>query len=90
MAKVLKGQKLPRKKAPVVRRKLSGAKGAPMDDYKQCRNYFHFEVENKEYVSIVKAYVKKNFDKKNCTEYSQKQRLQFCQKPCSSLLSLDV
>jgi len=64
MAKVLKGQKLPRKKAPVVRRKLSGAKGAPMDDYKQCRNYFHFEVENKEYVSIVKAYVKKNFDKK--------------------------
>lgn len=53
-----------RKKSTAVRRKLSGAKGAPMDDYKKCGQYFHFEVENKEYVSIVKAYVKKTFDKK--------------------------
>lgn len=59
----LKGKKLARKKAPAARRKLSGAKGAPMDDYKKCKNYFHFEVDNKEYVSIVKTYVKKFYDK---------------------------
>ena len=59
----LKGKKLARKKAPAARRKLSGAKGAPMDDYKKCKNYFHFEVDNKEYVSIVKTYVKKFCDK---------------------------
>jgi len=59
----LKGKKLARKKAPAARRKLTGAKGAPMDDYKKCKNYFHFEVDNKEYVSIVKTYVKKFYDK---------------------------
>ena len=59
----LKGKKLARKKAPASRRKVNGAKGAPMDDYKKCKNYFHFEVDNKEYVSIVKTYVKKFYDK---------------------------
>jgi hypothetical protein len=59
----LKGKTLKRKKAPAARRKISGAKGAPLDDYKKCKNYFHFEVDNKEYVSIVKTYVKKFYDK---------------------------
>ena len=60
----LKGKPRTRKKAPRARRIVKGAAGAPMDNYKKCKNYFHFEVENKEYVSIVKAYVKKTFDKK--------------------------
>ncbi len=59
----LKGKTLKRKKTPAARRKVSGTAGAPMDDYKKCRDYFHFEVEKKEYVAIVKAYVKKAFDK---------------------------
>jgi hypothetical protein len=59
----LKGKTLKRKKAPAARRKLSGAAAAPMDDYNKCRDFFHFEVDNKDYAAIVKAYVKRVFDK---------------------------
>jgi hypothetical protein len=59
----LKGKTLKRKKAPAARRKLSGAAAAPMDDYNKCRDFFHFEVDNKDYAVIIKAYVKRVFDK---------------------------
>jgi hypothetical protein len=59
----LKGKKITRKKAPAARRKITGASGAPMDDYKRARDYFHFEVDSKEYVAIIKTYVKKTFSK---------------------------
>jgi len=59
----LKGKTLKRKKAPAARRKLSGAAAAPMDDYNKCRDFFHFEVDNKDCAAIVKAYVKRVFDK---------------------------
>jgi hypothetical protein len=59
----LKGKTLKRKKAPAARRKLSGAVAAPMDDYNKCRDFFHFEVDNKDCAAIVKAYVKRVFSK---------------------------
>jgi len=59
----LKGKTLKRKKAPAARRKISGAAAAPMDEYSKCKDFFHFEVDKKECVAIVKAYVKKIFDK---------------------------
>ena len=59
----LKGKPIKRKKAPAARRKLSGAAAAPMDDYNKCRDFFHFEVDNKDCAVIVKAYVKRVFDK---------------------------
>ena len=59
----LRGKKITRKKAPAARRKLSGAAAAPMDDYNKCRDFFHFEVDNKDCAVIVKAYVKRVFDK---------------------------
>jgi hypothetical protein len=59
----LKGKTLKRKKAPAARRKLSGAAAAPMDDYNKCRDFFHFEVDNKDCAAIVKAYVKRVFSK---------------------------
>ena len=59
----LKGKPIKRKKAPAARRKLSGAAAAPMDDYNKCRDFFHFEVDNKDCAAIVKAYVKRVFSK---------------------------
>ena len=59
----LKGKTLKRKKAPAARRKISGAAASPMYGYSNCKDFFHFEVDKKECVAIVKAYVKKTFDK---------------------------
>ena len=63
----LKGKPRTRKKAARARRIVSGAAGAPLDDYKKFKNYFHFDVEKKEYSSIIKTYVKKTFDKKTAS-----------------------
>jgi len=52
-----------RKKAPRARRKTTGATAAPLDNYKRARDFFHFEVDKKEYLPIIKAYVKKKYDK---------------------------
>lgn len=51
------------KKKTVRRRKLTGIKGAPMDSFVKCKDYFHFEVERKEIVALVKDYVRKDFSK---------------------------
>ena len=59
----LKGKPIKRKKAPAARRKLSGAAAAPMNDYNKCRDFFHFEVDNKDCAVIIKAYVKRVFEK---------------------------
>lgn len=59
----LKGKKLSKKKT-IVRRKTTGAKAAPLDDYKKHTDYFHFNVDSKECVTIVKAHIKKVYDKK--------------------------
>jgi len=63
----LKGKKLSRKKAPRARRKVTGAAAAPMDNFSHCKDFFHFEVDKKECISIVKAYVKKTFNKTTAT-----------------------
>lgn len=52
-----------RKKAVRARRKTTGAGAAPLDNYKRAKDFFHFEVDRKEYLPIIKAYVKKNYDK---------------------------
>ena len=52
-----------RKKAPRARRKTTGAGAAPLDNYKRAKDFFHFEVDKKEYLPIIKAYVKKKYDK---------------------------
>ena len=59
---VLKGKKLSKKKT-VARRKTTGAKAAPMDDYKKHSDYFHFNVDKQEFVAITKAHIKKVYDK---------------------------
>lgn len=59
----LKGKPVRRKKARAAVRKASGAKAAPMDNYQRCKDYFHFDVDSKECSAIVKAYVKRAFDK---------------------------
>ena len=63
----LKGKKIARKKAPKARRKTTGAGAAPLDNYKVAKDFFHFEVDKKEYVSIIRQYVKKFYDKKTAT-----------------------
>ena len=47
-----------RKKATRARRKTTGAGAAPLDNYKRAKDFFHFEVDKKEYLPIIKAYVK--------------------------------
>jgi len=59
----LKGKRLSKKKT-ITRRKTVGAKAAPMDDYKKCSDFFHFNVDSKECINIVKTYIKKTFVKK--------------------------
>ena len=58
----LKGKKSTKKKV-IARRKNVGAKAAPMDDYKKCSDFFHFNVDAKESVAIIKAHIKKTYDK---------------------------
>jgi len=58
----LKGKKITKKKT-VTRKKMTGAKAAPMDNYKLHTNFFHFEVDTKECISIIKTHVKKVYDK---------------------------
>jgi len=58
----LKGKRLSKKKT-ITRRKTTGAKAAPLDDYKKHTDYFHFNVDSKECVIIVKAHIKKVYDK---------------------------
>ena len=59
----LKGKTLKRKKAPRARRKTTGAAAAPLDDYRRAKDFFHFDVDKKEYMPIIKQYVKKKYDK---------------------------
>ena len=59
----LKGVKIARKKAPKARKRMTGAAAAPMDNYSSNRDYFHFEVDKSEIISIIKGYVKRVYDK---------------------------
>jgi hypothetical protein len=63
----LKGKPVKRKKAAKARRKTTGAGAAPLDNYKVAKDFFHFDVDKKEYVPIIKQYVKKFYDKKTAT-----------------------
>ena len=58
----LKGKRLSKKKT-IARRKTVGAKAAPMDNYKKHSDFFHFNVDTKECVNIVKAHIKKVYSK---------------------------
>ena len=60
----LKGVKLIKKKT-TTRKKMSGANASPRDSYKKCTNFFHFEVDNKECVTITKAHLKKILPKED-------------------------
>ena len=59
----LKGKPIKRKKAPKARRKTTGVGAAPLDDYKRAKDFFHFDVDKKEYMPIIKQYVKKKYGK---------------------------
>ena len=63
----LKGKPVKRKKAAKARRKTTGAGAAPLDNYKVAKDFFHFEVDKKEYVPIIRQYIKKFFDKQTAT-----------------------
>jgi len=63
----LKGKPIKRKKAAKARRKTTGAGAAPLDNYKVAKDFFHFDVDKKEYVPIIRQYVKKFYDKKTAT-----------------------
>jgi hypothetical protein len=60
----LKGVKLIKKKT-TTRKKMSGANASPRDSYKKCTNFFHFEVDNTECVTITKAHLKKILPKED-------------------------
>jgi hypothetical protein len=60
----LKGVKKTKKKS-FKRRKISGASGAPLDNYKKHTNYFHFEVDAKEASAITKSYLKQTLSKED-------------------------
>jgi hypothetical protein len=58
----LKGKKIKRK-APRARAK-TGVLGAPVDrGFDVVKDYFHYEIDRKEIISIVQSFVKKNFSK---------------------------
>lgn len=59
----LRGKKIARKKAPRARRVTTGAGAAPLDNYQRAKDFFHFDVDRKEYLPIIKQYVKKKYDK---------------------------
>jgi hypothetical protein len=59
----LKGKPIKRKKAPKARRKTTGAGAAPLGNYRRACDFFHFDVDKKEYMPIIKQYVKKKYDK---------------------------
>lgn len=57
-----------RKKKRVVLRKRTGAAAAPTDrGFSVFKDYFHFEVEKKEYSTILKSYIKKTRSKKDAS-----------------------
>ena len=58
----IKGKKISKKKT-FARKKTVGAKAAPMDDYRKHSDFFHFNVDTKECVSITKTHVKKVYNK---------------------------
>ena len=64
----LKGKPIKRKKAAKARRKTTGAGAAPLDNYKVAKDFFHFDVDRKEYIPVIKQYIKKNFNKATATE----------------------
>jgi len=80
----LKGKTLKRKKAPVARRKTNGAGAAPLDNYRRACDFFHFDVDKKEYIPVIKQYVKKKFDKATATEILKNpdSRLQYSNIAC--------
>ena len=51
------------KKKVIARRKTVGAKAAPMDNYKKCSDFFHFNIDSKECVTIIKTHIKKSYNK---------------------------
>ena len=67
----LKGKPIKRKKAPKARRKTTGAGAAPLDDYKRAKDFFHFDVDKKEYMPIIKQYLKKKYDKETVQAISK-------------------
>ena len=58
-----KGKKTTKKKS-IARRKTVGAKAPSMDDYKKCTDFFHFNVDTKECVDIIKTPLEKLMIKK--------------------------
>jgi len=60
----LKGKKLTKKKT-ISRRKLSGAGAAPTDSFRNCTEFFHWQVDNKNCGTITKAYLKKTLSKED-------------------------
>ena len=51
------------RKKTVRARARTGAAGAPMENWLGFSSYFHMEVDKKEFATITKAWVKKNYSK---------------------------
>jgi hypothetical protein len=64
MARVSKIATKPKKKTVRVSRRNTGMAAIPTDSWNNAKFYVHYEVEGREWGNTVKAYIKKNFDKR--------------------------
>ena len=55
--------KASKKKAPRAARRVTGLKAIPTDSWRNAKYYTHYEVENREWGAVVKAYIKKTLAK---------------------------
>lgn len=52
-----------KKKTVRAARRVTGLKAIPTDSWRNAKYYTHYEVENREWGAVVKAYIKNNLDK---------------------------
>ena len=64
MARASKIIAKPKKKTVRVSRRTTGMAAIPTDSWDNAKFYVHYEVEGREWGNTVKAYIKKNFDKR--------------------------
>lgn len=55
--------KTSKKKSPRAARRVTGMKSIPTDNWRNAKYYTHYEVESREWSSVVKSYIKKNLEK---------------------------
>jgi len=63
MARASKVGTKPKKKTVRAARRVAGLKAIPTDSWNNAKYYTHYEVENREWLIVVKNYIKNNLDK---------------------------